>query len=115
MTEVLTMKMSKQYSLQQDLERLQLKKVPFFLHLTQMFTKDILIVLSTLHISIPALDYNNLQSSYVLRILFVLCFWREGDWLGMRERGTKPFISFFLGGGGIEYFPMDFGERQILW
>ena len=80
---------------------------PFFLDLTQIFTKGILIVLTTLNISIQAMDCNNLQNSYVLRILFVLCFWGEGDWLGVRE-GTKHFISFER--GGIKYFPMRFGE-----
>ena len=60
---------------------------PFFLDLTQIFTKGILIVLTTLNISIQAMDCNNLQNSYVLRILFVLCFWGEGDWLGVREGG----------------------------
>jgi hypothetical protein len=61
------------------------------------------------------MDCNNLQNSYVLRILFVLCFWGEGDWLGAGEEGggvTKHFISFE---GDIKYFPTLFGGCQILW
>ena len=51
------------------------------------------------------MDCNYLQNSYVLRILFVLCFWGEGDWLGAWGGGgvTKHFISFK---GGIKYFLM---------
>jgi hypothetical protein len=44
---------------------------------------------------IQTMDCNNLQNSYVLRIL---CFGGKGDWLGARGGGgTKHFISF---GGG---------------
>jgi hypothetical protein len=39
-----------------------------------------LYLLTTLNISIQTIDCNNLQNSYVLRIL---CFWGEGDWLGV--------------------------------
>jgi hypothetical protein len=67
---------------------------PFFLDLTQMFTKGILIVLTTLNISIQAMDCNNLKNSFVLRILFVLCFWGEGDWLGVREGGGDETFHF---------------------
>jgi hypothetical protein len=38
-----------------------------------------LYLLTTLNISIQTMDCNNLQNSYVLRIL---CFGGEGDWLG---------------------------------
>jgi hypothetical protein len=44
------------------------------------------------------MDCNNLQNSYVLRILFVLCFWGEGDWLGAGEEGGLRNISSPLGG-----------------
>ena len=55
-----------------------------------------LYLLITLNISIQTIDCNNLQNSYVLRIL---CFWGEGDCLGVGgggggEGGTKHFISF---------------------
>jgi hypothetical protein len=50
------------------------------------------------------MDCNNLQNSYVLRILFVLCFWGEGDWLGAGEEG---------GGGGYETFHLLWGGYQI--
>jgi hypothetical protein len=43
-----------------------------------------------------------LQNSYVLRIL---CFWGEGDWLGV-GRGVWNIPSPFR--GGIKYFPMFF-------
>ena len=33
-------------------------------------------------------DSNNLQNSYVLRIL---CFWGEGDWLGALGGGDETF------------------------
>jgi hypothetical protein len=58
-------------------------------------------LLTTLNISIQTIDCNNLQNSYVLRIL---CFWGEGDWLGVCG-----------GGGGIKYFPTFLGGCQILW
>jgi hypothetical protein len=38
-----------------------------------------LYLLTTLNISIQTVDCNNLQNSYVLRIL---CFWGEYDWVG---------------------------------
>ena len=63
-------------------------------------------LLTTLNISIQTIDCNNLQNSYVLRIL---CFWGEGDWLGVcggGGGGTKHFISFE---GGIKYFPTLLG------
>jgi hypothetical protein len=44
-----------------------------------------------LNISIQTIDCNNLQDSYVLRIL---CFGGEGDWLGVGGGG---------GGGGGAY------------
>ena len=47
-------------------------------------------LLTTLNISIQTIDCNNLQNSYVLRIL---CFWGEGDWLGVCVWGG--------GGGGV--------------
>ena len=71
-----------------------------------------LYLLTTLNISIQTMDCNNLQNSYVLRIL---CFWGEGDWLGAGGGGgggTKHFISFE---GGIKYFPTLLGGCQILW
>ena len=49
-----------------------------------------LYLLTTLNISIQRMDCNNLQNSFVLRIL---CFGGEGDWLGVQE-----------GGGGGETF-----------
>ena len=54
-----------------------------------------LYLLITLNISIQTIDCNNLQNSYVLRIL---CFGGEGDCLGAGGGGggggTKHFISF---------------------
>jgi hypothetical protein len=44
-----------------------------------MFNMYTLYLLITLNISIQTIDCNNLQNSYVLRIL---CFWGEGDCLG---------------------------------
>jgi hypothetical protein len=41
------------------------------------------------------MDCNNLHNSYILRILFVLCFWGDGDWLGARDE------TFHLLWGGV--------------
>ena len=39
------------------------------------------------------MDCNNLQNSYVLRIL---CFWGEGDWLGALGGGGGGYETFHL-------------------
>ena len=52
-------------------------------------------ILTTLNISIQTMDCNNLQNSYVLRIL---CFWGEGDWLGAGGGGGVRNISSPLRG-----------------
>ena len=61
-------------------------------------------LLTTLNISIQTIDCNNLQNSYVLRIL---CFWGECDWLGVG--GIRNISSPLRGGGGIKYFPTLLG------
>ena len=61
-------------------------------------------LLTTLNISIQTIDCNNLQNSYVLRIL---CFWGEGDWLGVGEGGVRNISSPLR--GGIKYFPTLLG------
>ena len=51
------------------------------------------------------MNCNNLQNNYVLRVLFVLCFGGEGDWLGARGGGrniSSPLRRRF------KYFPMLF-------
>ena len=55
-------------------------------------------LLTTLNISIQTIDCNNLQNSYVLRIL---CFWGEGDWLGLGVGGgeVRNISSPLVGGG----------------
>jgi hypothetical protein len=35
--------------------------------------------------------------------------------LGVREGGGDETFHFLWEGGGIKYFPMRFGETQILW
>jgi hypothetical protein len=70
---------------------------------------SLLALLTTLNISIQTIDCNNLQNSYVLRIL---CFWGEGDWLGVGG-GVRNISSPLR--GGIKYFPMLLGGCQILW
>ena len=65
-------------------------------------------LLTTLNISIQTIDCNNLQNSYVLRIL---CFWGEGDWLGVGGvrnissplRGVLNIFRRFWGGGAKFY------------
>ena len=51
------------------------------------------------------MNCNNLQNSYVLRVLFVLCILGEGDWLGARGGGRN--ISSPLR-RGFKYFPTLF-------
>ena len=74
-------------------------------------------LLTTLNISIQTIDCNNLQNSYVLRILF---FGGEGDWLGVGGGGGGG------GGGGVRnissplrgvlnIFRRFWGGCQILW
>ena len=70
-----------------------------------MFNMYTLYLLTTLNISIQTIDCNNLQNSYVLRIL---CFWGEGDWLGAGGGGGVRNISSPLR-GGIQYFPTLLG------
>ena len=48
------------------------------------------------------MDCNNLQNSYVRRILFVLCFWGEGGWLGALGGGGG------VRGGGLPNFMVVF-------
>jgi hypothetical protein len=62
-----------------------------------MFNTFYLLINYAKYFNIQTMDCNDLQNSYVLRIL---CFWGEDD-------GTKHFISF-EGGGGIKYFPTLF-------
>ena len=64
-----------------------------------------LYLLITLNISIQTIDCNNLENSYVLRIL---CFWGEGDCLGAGGGGGVRNISSNLR-GGIKYFPTLWG------
>jgi hypothetical protein len=70
-------------------------------------------LLTTLNISIQTIDCNNLQNSYVLRIL---CFWGEGDWLGVgggggggrnissHLRGVLNIFRRFFWGGGAKFY-----------
>ena len=54
------------------------------------------------------IDCNNLQNSYVLRIL---CFWGEGDWLGVGVGGGGGGVRNISSPlrGGIKYFPTLLG------
>jgi hypothetical protein len=54
-----------------------------------------LYLLTTLNISIQTMDCNNLQNSYVLRIL---CFGGEGDCLGAGGGGGYETFHLLLGG-----------------
>ena len=58
-----------------------------------MFNMHTLYLLTMLNISIQTIDCNNLQNSYVLRIL---CFWGESDWLGGVGGGCTNACGFVL-------------------
>jgi hypothetical protein len=64
-------------------------------HLYAAITREIcntLYLLTTLNISIQAIDCNNFRNSHVI---IILCFWRDGDWSGAGGGGgTKHFLSF---------------------
>ena len=57
-------------------------------HLFATLVRYLSTLLTTLNIPIQTIDCNNLQNSYVLRIL---CFWGEGDWLGVGGWGYETF------------------------
>ena len=67
--------------------------------------------LLTNYYSLQTMDCNNLQNSYVLRIL---CFWGEGDWLGGRGGGGGVRnISSPLRGGVLNIFRKFWGGAKF--